>query len=369
MAQPPYRSLGNYIHSLYNHYNGYVDCIMLTSDVNIRYFTDANVSEAIFVAVRSGWCYLFVDSRYYEEARREAMNCEVVLLTDRKKQISECFEKHNITNVGIETDHVTIDGLKRFKKDFPDVNILDHYFVEETIKEIRLKKNDCELDKIQKAQFISEEALHWLVKNDIKEGVSERYLAAKYGEYIARLGAEKSSFDTIVLFGSNSAKPHGVPSNRCLRRGENILIDCGVKYYGYCSDMTRNIFLGTPSEKYINVYNIVLEAQKRALETIACSTEVTKIDSAARDYITEQGYGDKFGHATGHGVGMDIHERPSIAPQKIYQSPFIEDRMVITVEPGIYLPGEFGVRIEDLIAIRKNKVYNLTNFSKEIIVL
>ncbi len=369
MSDVPFDYLGNHVHILYGKYNGYVDCVMLTSDVNIRYFTDANVSDAIFVAVRSGWCYLFVDSRYYEEACREAMNCEVVLLKDRKKQISECFSRHNVTKVGIETDYVTIDELKSLKKDFKEVEIVEDGFVGSAIKEMRLEKTDSELSKIQKAQLISSQALDHLIKNDIREGVSERYLAAKYCEYIARFGAEKVSFDTIVLFGNNSSKPHGVPSNRTLIRGDNILIDCGAKYYGYCSDMTRNIFFGNPTEKYLNVYNIVLEAQKRALEKAVFKAKLADIDAAARDYIAEQGYGDKFGHATGHGVGMDIHEKPSIAPPKNFLYPTLHDRMVVTIEPGIYLPGEFGVRIEDLIAVKGDKVYNLTNFSKELIVL
>ncbi len=370
MADASFGHIGNRVHSLYAEYNGYVDCVVITSDVNIRYFTDINVSEAILVAVRTGgWCYLFVDSRYYEDACREATNCEVVLLKDRKKQLSECFEKHGVTKVGIETDYVTVNEFRRLKNDFTNVEILDSDFVSSAIKALRLKKSDSELSKIHKAQLISEQALDCLIKNDIQEGVSERYLAAKYCEYISRFGAEKTSFDTIVLFGSNSSKPHGVPSNRTLKKGNNILIDCGAKYYGYCSDMTRNIFFGTPTEKYLNVYNIVLEAQKKALEKVGFRSKLKDIDAAARDYISEQGYGDKFGHATGHGVGMDIHEIPSVAPQKRFVNSALFDRMVITIEPGIYLPGEFGVRIEDLVAIKEEKVYNLTNFSKELIVL
>lgn len=368
MNDAPY--VGNYVHSLYDKHYQRVDCIILTSDANIRYFTDANVSEAIFVAARTGaWCYLFVDSRYYEDACREAMNCEVVLRKDINKQLSECFEKHGVTRIGVETRHLSVYEFTNLRSDFPKVEILDSNFVNFAIDDLRAQKSDSELSKIHKAQLISEQALDLLIRNDIREGVSERYLVAKYCEYIARFGAEKPAFDTIVLFGSNSSKPHGVPSNRTLKKGHNILIDCGAKYYGYCSDMTRNLFFGTPTEKYINVYNIVLEAQKRALEKAVFEARLEDIDSAARNYIKEQGYGDKFGHATGHGVGMDIHEYPSIAPQEPCVHPILKDRMVVTVEPGIYLPGEFGVRIEDLIAIKKDKVYNLTNFSKELIVL
>lgn len=368
MKDAPY--VGNYVHSLYDKCYKYVDCIILTSDTNIRYFTEANISEAIFVAARTGaWCYLFVDSRYYEDACREAMNCEVVLRKNIKKQLSECFEKHGVTRIGIEAEHLTVSKFVDLKMNFPKIEILDSNFVSSGIEVMRTNKTDSELNKIHKAQLISEQALDSLIKNDIREGVSERYLAAKYYEYISRFGAEKTAFDTIVLFGSNSSKPHGVPSNRTLKKGTNILIDCGAKYYGYCSDMTRNIFFGTPTDKYLNVYNIVLEAQKRAIEKVAFEARLEDIDAAARDYIKEQGYGDKFGHATGHGVGMDIHEYPSIAPQEPCVHPIIEDRMVVTIEPGIYLPGDFGVRIEDLIAVKKDKVYNLTNFSKELIVL
>lgn len=369
MADVPKKMLGNYIHSLYNAYRGTADAIMLTSDVNIRYFTEADISEGILISVRSGWCYLFVDSRYYEEARREAMNCEVILLKDRKKQLSECFEKHHVERLAIEPDYVTLTEHKRLTRDFPDIEIIDDDFVNREIRKIRRKKSKSEMSKIQKAQFISEEAVRRLIKNDITEGVSERYIAAKYSEYIARLGAEKPSFDTIVLFGENSAKPHGVPSNRRLAKGDNILIDCGAKFYGYCSDMTRNICFGTPSEKYVNVYNIVLEAQKRALDKAVFAADIAEIDAAARDYIKEQGYGDNFGHATGHGVGMDIHEEPSIAPSRDFMKRTLHDGMVITIEPGIYIPGRFGVRIEDLLVITEEKVYNLTNFSKELIVL
>lgn len=369
MADVPSEMLGNYVHSIYNAHREIINGIMLTSDVNIRYFTEANVSEAILLSVRSGWCYLFVDSRYYEEARREAMNCEVVLLKDRKKQLSEYFEKHNVTKLAIETDYVTLSEYQRLKEDFKNIEIVADDFVSREIKKIRLKKNKSEMSKIQKAQFISEDAVRQLVKNDIREGVSERYLAAKYSEYIARLGAEKTSFDTIVLFGENSSKPHGIPSNRTLKRGMNILIDCGAKYYGYCSDMTRNIFFGTPSEKYINVYNIVRGAQQRAIDKAVCTARLSDVDAAARDYIAENGYGENFGHATGHGVGMDIHEQPSIAPPRDLLKRTLQDGMVVTIEPGIYIPGKFGVRIEDLLVITEDKVYNLTNFSKELIVL
>ncbi len=356
----------NYVHEIYRNYYKQIDAVMISFDVNIRFFTGANVSDAILLAMRSGWCYLFVDSRYYEEALKTAKQCKVILLTNRKKQLTELFKEHSVKELAIEADQITIKQFKKLKNDFPDINFIVDEFVSDTIRDIRAIKKNSEVEKIKKAQEISEEALNLIIKNDIAEGVTEIQLAVKYYEYITSLGAEKTSFDTIILFGENSSKPHGIPTNRRLKKSDNILIDCGAVFDGYCSDMTRNFVFGTPSEEYVNIYNIVLEAQKRALNAAKCHAKTNIIDSAAREYIKEHGFGDCFGHATGHGVGMEIHEFPSLSSSI---ENVLSPGMIVTVEPGIYLPEKFGIRIEDLIEITDDSANILSDFSKELNVL
>lgn len=342
-----------------------VDCALITSDVNRRYFCGMKSSAGIILALREK-AYLLIDFRYIEKAREIVTDCEVILLENATKQLSELFEKHCVSKVAIESETMTVAELRSYEKRFDGVEFVSDDMLSKAVTEIRMVKSDEEIAKIQEAQSIAERALTKLIETDIHEGVSERELAIKLNNYMLCDGAEDISFDTIVLFGENTSLPHGVPTDRKLRRGEFILIDFGAVYEGYHSDMTRTLCFGEPSQEMTEIYNIVLEAQKIGIENAVAGCKGCELDKSARDYISEKGYGDEFGHSLGHGVGMEIHESPNASTRS---ETVFSDGMVVTIEPGIYIAGKFGVRIEDFVVINGNKCTNLTHFNKNMIII
>ena len=200
----------------------------------------------------------------------------------------------------------------------------------------------------------------------IKEGVSEKELALEIEFFMRKNGAEGVSFDLITISGKNTSLPHGVPSDKKLKKGEFITMDIGCKVNGYCSDMTRTVALGEPSDEMKKVYNIVLQAQLKALKTVKSGITASSVDFAARDLIDKNGFENCFGHATGHGVGLDIHEEPRVSTKS---DTVLQSGMIITIEPGIYLQDKFGVRIEDMVMVTDDGCYNFTKSNKELIVL
>ena len=235
----------------------------------------------------------------------------------------------------------------------------------EKIRELRSVKDGAELELIKSAQKITDDAFEYILSK-IEEGKTEKELALVLEFFMRSHGADAVSFDIIFIGGKNTSMPHGVPSDYKLKKGDLITIDFGADVDGYKSDMTRTVALGAISDEQKKVYEIVLEAQKKAIgqirEGIACS----EIDKAARDVIKSYGYGEYFGHALGHSVGLDIHELPNFSPKC---STVLKEGMVLSVEPGIYLPEKFGVRIEDLVVVTKNGSINLTKSKKTLIIL
>ncbi|MBQ8396235.1 MAG: aminopeptidase P family protein, partial [Oscillospiraceae bacterium] len=230
---------------------------------------------------------------------------------------------------------------------------------------LRIVKTQDEIDKIIKAQRIAEAAFEDVL-NFIRPGVTEREIGLRLDYYMLSHGAEALSFDTIALIGANTSLPHGVPGETVVENGMFVLMDYGAMYEGYHSDMTRTVCVGKPTEKMELVYNTVLKAQLDALDAIKAGVIGKDIDKIARDVITNAGYGDKFGHSLGHGVGVEIHEAPNAAPSSEH---IFKENMIVTVEPGIYLPDEFGVRIEDFVVIKENGCENMTLAKKSLISL
>ena len=219
-----------------------------------------------------------------------------------------------------------------------------------------------EIKKIKEAQRLADEAFAYIV-DYVKPGVTEKEIAVKLEQKLLELGSEGRAFDFIVVSGERTAIPHGKPTEREIKDGDFVTIDFGAKVDGYSSDMTRTLAIGKIDDEKREVYNIVLNAQKKAIDNIKPGITGGKIDEIAREHITEYGYGKFFTHSLGHGVGLDIHELPRLFKGS---NDVLQVGSIVTVEPGIYMPGKFGIRIEDMILITENKIENLTGFTKDI---
>ena len=279
--------------------------------------------------------------------------------------MNELLSKHNAERVWVEAENITLAEYGSMRENISGIEISSGNELSSIITQLRMIKSDSEIELMIKAQRIAEAALENTL-NFIKEGVTEKEIALCLNDYMLRNGAEELSFETIALCGSNTSMPHGVPSDKPLRRGELVLMDFGAVYEGYHSDMTRTVSLGAPGEEAERVYSIVLEAQSRAIAAAKEGISCKRLDQVARDFIAANGYGEQFGHGLGHSVGMEIHESPSANTR---DDTVLRENTVMTVEPGIYLPKRFGVRIEDFVVIKQNSCFNLTNAPKNLIKL
>jgi Xaa-Pro aminopeptidase len=264
--------------------------------------------------------------------------------------------------VGIQSDAVTVDQYEELKKALPGVKLIP---LSTDVADVAMRKLPDEIDSMKAAAHIGDKALKALLPH-IKRSVTEASLARTLDGICAELGSEKPSFDTIVLFGERSALPHGHPGERKLRAGDFVLIDFGCTVDGFCSDMTRTFVYGKASEEQHAVYNAVLRAQRCACLAARAGMRCSDLDAIARSSIAESGYGELFGHATGHGVGLRIHERPRLA-RGVYT--VLPENCVVTVEPGVYVPGLGGVRIEDMVVMQKGEATALTHSPRKLMEL
>ncbi len=346
----------------------FCDAALVFSQENRFYLTGFPSSDGcLFVSGEKA--VLFVDGRYYEAAQKSAEGCEVVLLGKLSEQLRDQLDELPGTaekkKLAIESEKVTLAELRRYRKNMPFAKILTVDKLDSALKAQRIRKDAVEVDNILSAQRIAEAAFEYIT-GFIKIGMSEKDIATELDYYMLTHGAQAVSFETIVVSGVNSSLPHGVPSDKRVEKGDFITLDFGAVYKGYHSDMTRTLAIGKISEKQKKVYNIVLEAQKRCISQLIAGMKCMDADKAARDYIVENGFGEYFTHSTGHGVGIDIHEAPSLSKSS---AETLCEGFVVTVEPGIYLPGEFGVRIEDMLYITDNSVKNLTSAPKELLII
>lgn len=351
------------IQSLISSLPDYADGFLITSEYNIFYFTGFDCDSGVLLATRNGSCF-FTDSRYIEAAENTISGARVLDSADFARIFTEQCEELKVKKLLCETSRMTVREAKRYGELLKNTTLLFEDDIS-LIGGIRRKKKTEEELSIEKAQRISEKALEELLR-ELRVGMTEREVALKLDFAMLKGGAEALSFKTIVVSGENSSKPHGVPSDRKLCDGDLITFDFGSVVNGYHSDMTRTVALTHCTDEQRNVYAIVLEAQKRALDSIKPGVSCSYADSAARDYIREKGYADCFGHGTGHGVGVEIHEFPSLSPSS---KEVLQVGDVVTVEPGIYIKGRFGVRIEDMVILKENGYRNFTNFNKNLILL
>ena len=340
------------------------DCLLITSDVNRRYFTGMKSSAGYVIAFREK-AYLIIDFRYIEKARNTVKNAEVIEQNNFFAQFQKLLEQHNASNIAIESENMTVKELMLYKSRLPEFHFIEDNSLSSAITALRAIKTDEEIECIKKAQSIAEKAFDEILEF-IKAGVTEREIALKLDFLMLSAGAEAVSFDTIVLSGTNTSMPHGVPSDKKVENGEFVLMDFGAVYNGYHSDMTRTVCVGEPTDEMKKVYEIVLEAQEKSLSAAKAGITGSELDSVARRIISDNGYGNCFGHSLGHGVGMEIHEYPNAAPKS---NAVLRENEVVTVEPGIYIEGKFGVRIEDFVVLTGDSCTNMTKSPKNLISL
>lgn len=342
------------------------DAAIITSDVNRRYFTGLGSSAGTLLAFRDA-AYFIIDFRYIEVAKATVTGAEVILQDKLYEQLGELLKKHGAHTVAIETGYLTVGELDLYRTKLPDCEFSTAATLNDAILEMRSLKDESEIAAIRKAQSITDAAFLEIL-DFIKPGKTEKEIAA-YLEYcMRRLGADGLAFETIAAGGPNSAMPHAVPGDRPLQQGDFFTMDYGAAWGGYCSDMTRTVAIGEPTDEMRKVYETVLAAQLTGIGKAVAGVSCRAVDAAARDLIYGAGYEGCFGHSLGHSVGIEIHELPGFSPSA---DPGVTARegMVITVEPGIYLEGRFGVRIEDMVWFSPDGTKDLTNSSKELIIL
>lgn len=334
-----------------------VDCLLVTSEINQRYLTGLNYTDG-YVVVSREHAWLLADFRYIEAAKKkESDELTVLLMESRRLTLGSVFSDYKLSKVGFEAENVTFSQLESLKKAFPLVDFLPVGGVIERLREIKTPE---ELENVIAAQRIAERALERLLSLMTPE-MTEIDVALELEYGMRKLGAEKPSFDTIAVSGPSSSLPHGIPQNIKLRKGF-LTMDFGALYNGYCSDMTRTVVIGHADPEMIKVYDTVLTAQKEALAFVEAGKTGAACDKVARDIIYGAGYEGCFGHSLGHGVGMYIHEEPRLS--YTWEKP-LEVGNIVTVEPGIYIEGKYGVRIEDMVYLSETGTVNLTKAPKE----
>lgn len=365
-----------------------MDGVLIDSPSNLYYYTGFTGGEAMFFmpvdgeALHDGEAsgdgqesgYIITDSRYYEQVEKECPGLLLLKLeqTGYGEAVKGLLDRiyGNKRNQGGSNGKVRIAledtmNLARYMKLCEACKAYSFEPASDSINTCRMVKDDAELARLAKAEAIGDAAFSYILDR-IKPGITEAEIALELEFYMKRQGASRLSFDTIAASGPNSSMPHAQVTNRRVEKGDFVTMDFGCVYQGYCSDMTRTVAVGTPTEEMKKVYQIVLDANLRAMDSIREGVRCSEIDAVARDYIRDCGYGAYFGHGLGHGVGLDIHEEPRFSPKC---DVITRENMVITDEPGIYLPGRFGVRIEDLVVVKKDGFETLSRSDKKLIIL
>ena len=340
------------------------ESILIKNEKNIFYFTGF-MCDCASLFITKKQIYFLTDSRYFESAKNTLdRSIEIIMTSYHTDMIAKLCDELSIETVFIEENEITLSMYAAMCKKIK-ADISSDFMLSSKILMQRMIKSDEEIKCMQKAQRISERALENAL-DILKPGMKERDIAARIEYDMKLLGAQDTSFDLITITGKNTSLPHGVPGDTTVQNGDFFIFDIGCIYKGYCSDMTRTVAVGDVTDEMKKVYDIVLEAHNRAAKTIRPGNNVKDVDLAARTYIEQTGYGDFFGHSTGHGVGLDIHEMPAVFKTR---SVLIKKGMVFTDEPGIYLEGRFGVRIEDMYLVTENGAESFANIDKKLIVL
>lgn len=337
-----------------------IDSIIITSDNNLRYITGFT-GDSSFVVITQNDAFLVTDFRYVEQAQRETSDFEIIMHEgDIIGTVAKRLRKTDVNNLGFEQDFVTFSLYKKFEEKFSWLGLIP---TSKIVESLRIIKDDEEIELIKKAIEISDSAFSYIL-TVLKPGMKESEVDLLLQYKMRELGAEKNSFDSIIASGYRGSLPHGTASDKVIETGDLVTMDFGAVYKGYVSDMTRTVVVGKPSEKQKEIYNIVLQAQLNGCNNIKAGMTGVEGDALTRDIIKKHGYGDNFGHGTGHGIGLDVHEDPRLSP---HCNTVLLPGMVVTVEPGIYIPDFGGVRIEDDVLITETGREILTKSPKELI--
>lgn len=342
------------------------EAALIMSEENISYFTSFHSSNG-YLVITDSKSYFLTDSRYIEAAQDNIKTVDEILpLKSMKTDLFGLIDKLNVNRLHIEAQRISVGRYNEIKNETASKQeIVADGKLDKAIDAIRIKKDETQKNKIIKAQRIAEKAFDHIL-SFISTEKTEKEISLELDYFMLRNGADAISFETIAVSGKNSSKPHGVPSDKRIEKGDFITMDFGAVVDFYHSDMTRTVAVGEVSSKQVEVYETVLEAQLKAIEAVKAGESCSEIDKVARDIIVAKGYGANFGHGLGHGVGVEIHEAPSLNPSS---KSVLEVGNIVTVEPGIYLPGEFGVRIEDMGAVTEYGFENFTKSDKKLIVL
>ena len=339
-------------------------CALIISPENRKYFTEFESSDG-FLLVSADRAVFITDGRYIEAAEKQISACEVTLLGKTYPQIAEFLKEMNCRHLLVESTRMTVSTYNSLKGVLKNISISTDTTLDTIINSLRSIKTRNEVESIMKAQRIAEDAFEHILKF-IKVGMTEKEIALELDFFMLRNGGEGLSFETIAVSGANSSMPHGVPSNKKIEKGDFITLDFGTIINGYHSDMTRTVAVGFATDEMKNVYDTVLKAQNNCLANIRSGINCKDGDEFARSIIRDAGFGQYFTHSTGHGVGVEIHEFPNLSPAS---DSILQVGNIVTVEPGIYIPEKFGVRIEDMALITENGCENLTNAPKNLIIL
>ena len=343
--------------------NDEVQGLLLTSRYSRHYAAKYDIAEGVAIVSKAG-CRYFTDSRYIEAAQNGLQGFEV-LETNKEypysRRINDALQNFGIATLGYEEAYLTVAELMDYEKKLTAKLIP----MNDAIAGFRAVKEPYELERMRKAQAITDAAFTEILTK-VRPGITEKELCAELIYCLLKNGGEGLSFDPIVVSGPNTSLPHGVPGDRVLQEGDFITMDFGVLYQGYCSDMTRTVALGYATEEMKQVYDTVLKAQLAGIAATRAGVTGRSIDEAARQVIADAGYGSYFGHGYGHSLGLEIHENPNCNPGG---DRIMEENMVCSAEPGIYLPGKFGVRIEDVVVFQADGCENLTASPKNLIII
>lgn len=367
-----------------------LDALLITNTTNIRYLTGfvgvAEDEREAYVLLFKNDAFLFTSGLYKEQARSQLLNCYIAkalnkpvslieisnekTIWKRLKEIFDSIPRNQNTKVGFEEDDLKVSEFNTLRKELKGVTLIP---TKNHIEEMRMIKREDEIENIREAARLTDECFEYIV-GKLKPGVTESEIAWEIESHVHVGGAHELAFSPIVAFGKNSSQPHYGQcqmSNAKCQMNDIVLMDFGIKVNGYCADMTRVVFVGKPKDEWLRAYNTVLHAQKSAIEYLSQNQSLgtklsgKKADQLARTIIKEAGF-PVYPHSLGHGVGLAIHEAPRLTYKKNVN---LQPGMIITVEPGIYIEGQYGIRIEDLILLKKNGIEIFTQSSKKLIII
>lgn len=342
---------------------GEVDGLLLTSRYSRYYCAEHDIAEGVALITRAGCCY-YTDFRYIEDAQKGIRNMQLKMVDKENtyvKLLNEDIAAFGVKTLGYEEEYLTAGELAEYEKKL-NASLVP---MQQKISAFRAVKEPWELELMRKAQAIADQAFTEVLGR-VKAGMTEKQLQAELIYCLYKNGGEGLSFDPIVVSGPNTSLPHGVAGDRVICEGDFVTMDFGVLYKGYCSDMTRTVAVGFATEEMKKVYDTVLQAQLAGIAATKAGVTGKSVDAAARQVIEEAGFGEYFGHGYGHSLGLEVHESPNCNPR---EETVMQENMVCSAEPGIYLPGKFGVRIEDVVVFTTDGCENITASPKNLLIV